>query len=180
MRESTPFRIATAIGILGMLWMFAGCATIQNAIAPPRLYAISKLATFTSCVATAGEPKSAPHERWTSALTELDAMISANDWRTSRLGAALGKAGVSDMIGSEGQLVIAGGVALVDLFTKIIWQVDTSQYVQAVATGSRDGIDLALNDALSPQASLAWRYDRSARIEAQLRMDAEATRPSKH
>jgi hypothetical protein len=174
------FRASVGIGIVGCAYMLlTGCATIQSVISQQRVYAIAKLATFTSCVATAGEPKSAAHERWVAALTELEAMIAAKDWRTIRLGTALDKAGVAEMIGSEGKLVIAGGVALVDLFTAVIWQVDTAKYVESVATGSRDGINLALNDALvADKAPATMRYDRAALIGAMLRMEAEATRPN--
>lgn len=182
MKQKTPFIAATVIGLLGMLWMFAGggCATIENFMSPQRLYAVSKLATYTSCVATAGEPDTPARNNWIKAQTELSALIAAKDWRPVRLGQALDRAGVSEMIGSEGKLVVSGGVALVDLFTAVIWQIDTSKYVEAVATGGRDGIDLALNDALSAANRAAWRYDRAALIEAQLRMEAEATRPKKH
>lgn len=174
------FRAAVGIGILGCAYMMlTGCATIQNAIEPTRLYAISKLATYTSCVATAGDPKSPARERWLSALGELNAMIDAKDWRTIRLGAALDKAGIAEMIGSEGKLVIAGGVALVDMFTAVIWQVDTAKYVESVATGSRDGINLALNDALSEKTLATLRYDRAELIGAMLRMEAESTRPKR-
>lgn len=180
MRESTPFKLATALGILGMIWMFAGCATLNNPVTTQRIVAISKLATYSSCVATAGEPGSVARTKWLSALGELNYMIEQRDWRPVLLGAALAKAGVPEMIGTEGKLVISGGVVLVDLFTSILWPVDTAKFVEAVATGARDGIDLALNDALSERNMAGFRYERASLIQAQLRMEAEATRPRKN
>lgn len=163
---------------VGIALTAPGCATLEQAATPTRVKAIAKLAAYTACVHSAGVTGEG-RENWLRAYSALSVMVQDENWDAATLGAALTKAGIPEMIGSEGQLTIAGGVALLDIFTGAITQIGADRLVRAVAEGALEGIDLALNDVLSPSAKRTLLTHRAAQIEARLRAEAEATRPKK-
>ena len=156
---------------IALLCSFAlfGCATLQQALTPIRVKAIAKLAAYTAC---AFETKANPIDRtrWVQAAGGLKVIIDNQTWDAAVLAAALQNAGVSEMIGSEGQVTIAGGIALIDTFTGVLSQVKTVEMIRAVAEGMYEGIDLALNSTV-PTAK--------ASVFSAIKAEAEATRPKR-
>jgi hypothetical protein len=105
-------------------------------------------------------------------------MESDENWDAATLGIALSKAELPAMVGTEGQLIISTGVALLDLFTGSIYTISQDEQVRAVVRGAAAGIDLALNDALVSHAN-ARIISRGEEIRIKLEQEARATRPRK-
>jgi hypothetical protein len=158
-------RIYIAVAAITAL---VGCATLAALATPDRIYAITKLAAYVTC---SQRVSGTPVERtsWVSAYGALKVLNDApGQWGPAEVVAALDKAGVSEMIGSEGQLTIAGGLALLDTFTGVLTSIHTLDQAQAAARGAMDGIGLAL-DANVPT--------RREAILQRLTTEAQGTRP---
>jgi hypothetical protein len=171
-RELLIFGIPALIGLL-----LCGCATLGQLTAS-RIEAIAKLASYTACITSAGDITSESRANWTRTLGALRVMESDENWDAATLGIALSKAELPAMVGTEGQLIISTGVALLDLFTGSIYTISQDEQVRAVVRGAAAGIDLALNDALVSHAN-ARIISRGEEIRIKLEQEARATRPRK-
>ena len=139
------FILPTVLG-LGLV----GCSTLipdTEADKLARVEAIAKLSAFCAC---SEDVTARPINRsnWINALGGLQVMIEANEWDAATLGAALSKAGVAEMIGEDGKLILMGGVLLFDAFDNTTTAIGKNEYVKAVTRGAYEGIDLALNSSL--------------------------------
>lgn len=161
-------------GLLGLIT--AGCSSTGGTAAggdrlnPERVQAIAKLAAYAGTVAYLKQhPEQRPAVQ--SASAGLQSLVAQERWDTTAVATVLTEAGFTEMEGSEGALVLMGGLMLTDAIGLGEYDAGNSEHVRAAVTGIAEGVRLAL---VAP-VRVRGQNVRLSMLE-QLRAEAEATR----
>ena len=136
------------------------------AMTPARVESISRLAAYAGTTADLRE-NPGHRQYYTAARDALDVLIREERWDLDAVMAALSTVPVDGMEGSEGALVLTGGMLLIDAIGGSEFDLRKVEYVRAAAVGIHGGLKLAL---ASKGASKAAAIDTVLyRLEAEAR-----------
>lgn len=128
--------------------IFSGCRSGTGGsetptMTPARVEAISRLAAYAG--ATADMRENPEHRRYyVAARDALDVLIQQQRWDLEAVMAALSTVPVDGLDGSEGALILTGGLLLVDAIGGEKVDLRQVEYVRAAAVGIHGGLKLAL------------------------------------
>lgn len=173
------------VAVIGcsFLMIGTGCktATWSNVVTPERVQSLTKLGAYVSAYATIKKDADR-REAFERANAGLEAMIAQERWDAEAFAIALQQAGVDELLGDDGGVVVTTTVLVVDLFGVDFDLKETTPgpIVEAVIRGTQAGFELALAGT-APSGEIertrASMTDHKA-VLAKLQAEAKATRPS--
>lgn len=178
-----PGIASTAVALVGLLLisvLMSACSTrppkpqTPPPLTPARIEAIASLAVY----ATVSEDlaKHPEHRSCIASTTRLVGnFVQARQWDLSSVASLLEGCGLLQAHGSEGTLIIAGTVLLLDAFGAGDFHPEIPEHVEALIRGICVGLNMADNGPLT-----RGRSDNHQRWLSQLEADAVATRPAPH
>jgi hypothetical protein len=174
---------AVCVAGLSLAVLNTGCKTTGwgSAVTPERVQSVTKLAAYVSAYATI-QKDADRREAFERANAGLEAMIAQERWDAEAFGIALKQAGVDELLGDDGGIVVTTTVLVVDLFGVDFDLKETTPgpIVEAVIRGTQEGFELALAGT-APSGEIARTrasLTDHAAVLAKLRAEAKATRPS--
>ena len=110
----------------------------------------------------------------------LEAMIAQERWDATAFGIALQQAGIEQLLGDDGGIVVTSTVLIVDLFGADFDLKETTPgpMVEAVIRGTQAGFELALASTKPATAAMRAGVTNHAETLKRLQAEARATRAS--
>ena len=176
--------VSWAVGVAGLSLavLNTGCKTGgEPFITPARVQSVTKLAAYVSAYATIRKDADR-RAAFEQANAGLEAMIDQERWDAAAFGIALQQAGVDQLLGDDGGIVVTTTVLVVDLFGVDFDLKETTPgpIVEAVIRGTQAGFELALAGT-APSGEIARTrasLTDHAAVLSKLRAEAKATRLS--
>jgi hypothetical protein len=174
-----PYRWNAVCVLLLLAWAgsIVGCATLKKVFNPARVYALTEFAAYnTACqLIRQDATKKADIERARDGFCQLAA---AGIWNIHTAADIALSNGLAAFVSDEGDILIAGGLLVVDLFGPTI-DLSSDEHAKAFVTAGCSGLTKAV--AVSGKTALASAAGAQAQeaVWQDLAAKAKATRPTK-
>lgn len=150
----------------------SGTSTASKWLSPPRVQAIARLAAYSGTLA---DLRSHPEHRaqYETAARQLQVFVDSGQWDATAAATALAGSGIQQLQGSEGALILQGGLLLTDAIGIGQYDARSQEHVRAAILGILDGLNMALWPGGELHRGIPANADEQ---EDALRADAIASR----
>jgi hypothetical protein len=172
-RTQTTALFATLCFVVATL---IGCATFKKVLAPDRVYAVTEFAAYNTATQLLKQDatKRGPLELARNGFCDLN---EKSVWDIRAATAIALDNGLQHMVSDEGDILIAGGLMLVDLFGPTL-DLSVNAHAKAFISASCSGLTKALAVAATPAGLMTTTARKTGdAIWADLAAKAKATRP---
>lgn len=157
-----------------------GCATLKEKLNPVRVYALTEFAAYNTAMQLAKNNPAAV-ESIAKARDGFCQLSGSGVWDIRRASEIALENGLYAFVSEEGDILIQGGLLLVDLFGPTI-DLSQSDHAQAFVTASCNGLSKAVETATSVKPKVALAGTGSGAddpVWKALSERAKATRPAR-
>lgn len=169
------FGLMTALCVL-LTWAAAlvGCKTISTTMNPARVYAMTEFAAYNTATQLIRDDSTRLPEI-ASARDGFCQLAGAETWNIRRAAEIALENGLYAFVSEDGDILIQGGLLLVDLFGPVI-DLSTSDHARAFILASCSGLQKAVERS-SVRTGLASRANSQDSVYQELAQRTKATRP---